>query len=216
MGTDWHGLSWPEVSPANGPSCLAPREVCSVGQEGSPAVPRRNAVSGTRELPTWQLQQPCRLGSCLHRLLRDGCHLSHVIGAKTLHAEHTLTSDWPEPPWAQVCQCSWCRMPRQLGTLQLTTGMKCWYVRPVKAAACCASETGQSMTADGQSDEQHCAGLTSPSLPFRPALARARCWGASCPRCAWGPGIPAAGHHAGLSEAAHKLELQACTTQASS
>ena len=48
---------------------------------------------------------------------------------------------------------------------------------------------------------QHCAGagLTSPSLPFLAALARARCWGASWPRCGWAPGIPAAGHHAELS-----------------
>ena len=97
----------------------SPREICSFGPEGSPAVPTRKAVSGIGRLPTWQLQQPCSLGSCLHRLLRDGRHLSHVIGAQALHTQHTLASDLPGPPWgAKICRHSWCRVSHQMGTLQ--------------------------------------------------------------------------------------------------
>ena len=83
-------------------------------------------------------------------------------------------------------------------------------MRPVEAAACHASETRRVMTAGGQSNEQHCAGLTSPSLPFLPAVARARCWGASWPRCGWAPGIPAAEHRAELSCLARQRSSLSC------
>ena len=101
---------------------LSHQELGSVGQEGMPAAEALCSVEQQGSCPTWQLQQPCSLGSCLHCLLWDRRHLSQVVSAQTLHTQHNLMSDLPAPPWALFRQREWCSVSQQLWAMQPRVG----------------------------------------------------------------------------------------------